>query len=136
MINVRISGNTNVDIATTSKVTVTTQNVDKSAKQGSESPQSITTNTAPIEQSTIAAPLDNSEETKELVQEAVQTMNDILEANNNTSKFVYHEGLDRYYVSVVDRNTEEVVKEIPPRKLLDAFYEMQKMVGMIVDEKI
>lgn len=131
----RISGNTNVDAATTVKVPAITQNVDKLARQGSESPQSTTTTTAPMEKSMIA-PLDNSEETKQIVQEAVHTMNEILEANNNASKFVYHEGLDRFYVSVVDRNTDEVVKEIPPRKLLDAFYEMQKMVGMIVDEKI
>lgn len=80
--------------------------------------------------------LDNSEETKGKLKEAVDMMNEILEANNNASKFTYHEGLDRYYVSVINRETEEVVKEIPPKKLLDAFYELQKMVGMIVDEKI
>lgn len=132
----RISGNTIVDAAITQKVTTTTtQIVEKMEKQGSESLQSPAINTALTEKS-MMAPLENSEDTKELVQEAVHTMNEILEANNNASKFVYHEGLDRFYVSVVDRNTDEVVKEIPPRKLLDAFYEMQKMVGMIVDEKI
>ena len=131
----RISGNTNVDVATTIKLPTTAENVNKLVKQGSESLQSTTINTAPTEKS-MMAPLDNSKETKQKVQEAVHTMNEILEANNNASKFVYHEGLDRFYVSVVDRNTDEVVKEIPPRKLLDAFYEMQKMVGMIVDEKI
>jgi flagellar protein FlaG len=79
---------------------------------------------------------DISEESKQKVQEAVTKMNEMLDVNNSASKFMYHEGLDRYYVSVVDRETEEIVKEIPPRKLLDAFYEMQKMLGMIVDEKI
>ena len=63
-------------------------------------------------------------------------MNEMLEVNNSTSKFMFHEGLERYYVTVVNRDTEEVVKEIPPKKLLDAFYEMQKMLGMVVDEKI
>jgi flagellar protein FlaG len=29
-----------------------------------------------------------------------------------------------------------VIREIPPKKLLDAFYSMQKFLGMIVDEKI
>ena len=130
----RISGNANLDVSTMAKTIATAQNVDKFAKQGSETP--ITTvNSTTVEKSKMAS-LDNSEETKQKVQEAVHTMNEILETNHNASKFVYHEGLDRYYVSVVDRETEEVVKEIPPRKLLDAFYEMQKMVGMIVDEKI
>ena len=63
-------------------------------------------------------------------------MNKMLEVTNSTSKFMYHDGLERYYVTVVNCETNEVVKEIPPKKLLDAFYEMQKMLGMVVDEKI
>lgn len=131
----RISGNTNVEVAATAvKPTATTQNFEKMVKQGSEPQNKTQVSTDAIE--SMMPSLDNSEETKKKVQEAVDTMNEILEANNNTSKFMYHEGLERYYVSVVDRNTEEIVKEIPPKRLLDAFYEMQKMVGMIVDEKI
>lgn len=130
----RISGNTNVEVAATAAKSTTTQNFEKTVKQGSEPQNTKQVSTDTIE--SMMPSLDNSEETKKKVQEAVDTMNEILEANNNTSKFMYHEGLERYYVSVVDRNTEEVVKEIPPKRLLDAFYEMQKMVGMIVDEKI
>ncbi|MEO4054187.1 flagellar protein FlaG [Solibacillus sp. CAU 1738] len=70
------------------------------------------------------------------IEQAVKTMNEVLNINHSTSKFVYHEGLGRYYITVVDSDSDEVVKEIPPKKLLDAFYEMQKMLGMIVDEKI
>ncbi|WP_456959809.1 flagellar protein FlaG [Lysinibacillus sp. TE18511] len=72
----------------------------------------------------------------EKLQQAVDTVNEFLQVNHSASKFVLHEGLERYFVQVVDAETEEVVKEIPPRKLLDAFYEMQKLLGMIVDEKI
>jgi len=74
--------------------------------------------------------------TEDKLQQAVDSLNEILEINHNSSKFVYHEGLDRYYVQVIDKDSEEVIKEIPAKKLLDAFYEMQKLVGMIVDEKI
>lgn len=79
---------------------------------------------------------EEQEISKEKLQQAVDVVNEFLEINHSSSKFVYHEGLERYYVTIVNRDTEEVVKEIPPKKLLDAFYEMQKMVGMIVDEKI
>ena len=99
-------------------------------KQGSEMSSKWNNTNQSVDQ------LDNSEATKNKVKEVVTKMNEMLDVTNNTSKFTYHEGLDRYYVSVVDRETEEVVKEIPPKKLLDAFYEMQKMLGMIVDEKI
>ena len=48
-------------------------------------------------------------------------MNDLLEANHSSSKFMYHDGLDRYYVTVVDKDTDEVVKEIPPQKITRRF---------------
>lgn len=73
---------------------------------------------------------------KEKLLPAIDTMNEILETTQKSSKFVLHEGLDKYYVRLIDAQTEEVIKEIPPQRLLDAFYEMQKMAGMIVDEKI
>lgn len=132
----RITGNQNLDMASISK-TVTplassTQPIKKVVEQGSDTPKP----TLNVSNETKVTSLDQSEETKTKLQEAVSAMNEILETNDSTSRFKYHEGLDRYYVTVVDKNTDEVVKEIPPKKLLDAFYEMQKMIGMIVDEKI
>lgn len=78
----------------------------------------------------------DQETLKEKLLPAIDTMNEILETTQKSSKFVLHEGLDKYYVRLIDAQTEEVIKEIPPQRLLDAFYEMQKMAGMIVDEKI
>lgn len=74
--------------------------------------------------------------TKEKLQKAVDSINEFFEVDHKASKFVLHDGLDRYYVRLVDTDTDEVIKEIPPERLLDAFYEMQKLVGVIVDEKI
>jgi len=77
-----------------------------------------------------------NEVSTEKMQKAVDSINEIFEINNSELKFVFHEGLEEYFVQLVDSETEEVVKEIPSKKLLDVFYEMQKLVGMIVDEKI
>lgn len=73
---------------------------------------------------------------KEKVQKAVDAINEFMILHNRNSKFVMHDGLDRYFVQVVDSKTEEVIREVPPRKLLDAYYTMQKFLGLIVDEKI
>lgn len=78
----------------------------------------------------------NEDIPQDKVKEAVKSLNKFMETNNTESKFIFHEGLDKYYVQMVDKETQEVVKEIPSKKLLDAFYEMQKLVGMVVDEKI
>ena len=75
---------------------------------------------------------------KEKLEEAVKSINEFFstQTQHKSSKFEFHEGLDRYYVKLVDADTKELIKEIPPEKLLNAFYEMQKLAGMIVDEKI
>jgi len=87
-----------------------------------------------VEKQIIAS--EEQEITKERLEQAIDTVNEFFKINHSSSKFVLHEGLERYFVQMIDVETEEVVKEIPPRKLLDAFYEMQKLLGMIVDEKI
>ncbi len=74
--------------------------------------------------------------TKENLEKAIDSIGEFLHLDHKQSKFVLHEGLNRYFVRLVNSETEEIIKEIPPEKLLDAFYEMQKLAGMIVDEKI
>ena len=70
------------------------------------------------------------------MKQAVDSINEFFEINNSELKFVFHEGLKEYFVQLVNSETEEVVREIPSEKLLDVYYEMQKLVGMIIDEKI
>lgn len=104
---------------------------------------SVQKNTASINHQAAANEVDISEmtdaqgkPTKQAYQTAVNKMNEFMEHNNKNSKFIFHEGLGKYYVEVVDSKTDEVVKEIPPKELLDAYYEMQKMIGNIVDHTI
>lgn len=123
----RISSQQAVE-STTAMKAIQSAPVEQVEKQGSLD------TTAMIDQQ--SATFENSEVTEGKIKQAVDSLNEFLKINHNSAKFVYHEGLERYFVQVVNTDTEEVVKEIPPKKLLDAFYEMQKLVGMIVDEKI
>lgn len=73
--------------------------------------------------------------TEQAYQVAVNKLNEFMDFNQKNSKFVFHKDLERYYVEVVDSQTQEVVKEIPPKELLDAYYEMQKLIGKMFDTK-
>ncbi|WP_397537248.1 flagellar protein FlaG [Rummeliibacillus pycnus] len=73
--------------------------------------------------------------TDQAFQTAVNKLNEFMEYHQKNSKFVFHQDLNRYYVQVVDAQTEEVIKEIPPKELLDAYFEMQKLVGKLFDKK-
>lgn len=73
---------------------------------------------------------------KDKVKSMVDGLNDILDPLNKGFKFEFHEDLERYYVTVVNKQTNEVIKEIPPKKLLDAHALMIDFMGLLVDEKI
>ncbi|GEM01968.1 flagellar protein FlaG [Halolactibacillus halophilus] len=66
----------------------------------------------------------------------VDGMNKFLEPSKTSIKFELHDKLDRYYVKVVDSETKELVREIPPEKMLDMYAQMAEFMGFLVDEKI
>ncbi len=73
--------------------------------------------------------------TEQAYQVAVNKLNEFMELSQRNSKFIFHKDLERYYVEVVDAKTQEVIREIPPKELLDSYYEMQKVIGKIFDDK-
>jgi flagellar protein FlaG len=64
------------------------------------------------------------------------SMNKFLETANTQLRFKFHEKLHEYYVTIVDSNTDEVIREIPSKKLLDIHAAMREFVGLLVDRKI
>ena len=76
---------------------------------------------------------EHGKPTEQAYQTAVNKMNEFMEHTQRNSKFIFHSDLERYYVELVDAESQEVVKEIPPKELLDAYYEMQKLAGKIFD---
>ncbi|MGG4264121.1 flagellar protein FlaG [Peribacillus simplex] len=78
----------------------------------------------------------NNEPAKEKVKEVVESLNTFLDPTHTALRFEYHEELNEYYVKVVDDVTDETIREIPPKKLLDFYAAMTEFVGLMVDEKI
>ncbi|WP_081979019.1 flagellar protein FlaG [Heyndrickxia ginsengihumi] len=50
-------------------------------------------------------------------------------------KFQFHEKLQKYYVAIIDDQTNEVIKEIPPKTLLDTYADMMGHLGLLVNTK-
>ncbi|MFC4023851.1 flagellar protein FlaG [Oceanobacillus longus] len=67
---------------------------------------------------------------------AVSKMNDFLEPLRRNVKFELHDKLNKYYVTVINSSTKEVIKEIPPKKMLDMYAEMADFMGFLIDKKI
>lgn len=66
----------------------------------------------------------------------VESMNNFLTSANSQLKFVFHNELNEYYVTIIDSNTDEVIREIPSKKLMDIHAAMREFVGLLVDRKI
>ncbi len=79
---------------------------------------------------------DRKEFSKTEVEKAVDGLNKLLENRDTHLSFRLHEKLNEYYVQIVNNGTNEVIREIPSKRLMDVFVEMQQMLGLLVDEKV
>ena len=51
-------------------------------------------------------------------------------------EFSIHEVTKQIMVKVIDANTDEVIRELPPEKLLDMVAALWEVAGILVDRKI
>ncbi|MGF7184687.1 flagellar protein FlaG [Desulfitispora alkaliphila] len=79
---------------------------------------------------------EKREVTIEDLEEMVKASNELMDAIDRGLKFSVHEGTNRTLVQVIDRNTDDVIKEIPPEKMLDLVARIWEVVGIFVDEKV
>ena len=49
--------------------------------------------------------------------------------------FGIHDGTNRVTIKLIDKDTKEVIKELPPEKTLDMIAKVWEMAGILVDEK-
>ena len=76
------------------------------------------------------------QDAKENVKQVIDSLNKFLEPNNTSLKFELHEELNEYYVTIVNDETHEVIREIPSKKILDIYAAMTEFLGFVVDKKI
>lgn len=58
-----------------------------------------------------------------------------LRMEHTRCEYSYHKKTNRVSIKVINSDTNEVVREIPPEKSLDMLQKMWEMAGILVDEK-
>jgi flagellar protein FlaG len=109
---------------TFNKVTEVTK-ISKSEKIGREDTQSQFANSD-----------SNNSPSKKDVEAVVKVINDFLKPHQSSLQFKLYDKLNEYYVQVVDDQSNQVIQEIPSKKLLDAYSSMLEFIGVLVDKKI
>lgn len=69
----------------------------------------------------------------ESIRRAVENINKNL--TNSEAVFGIHEKTNRVTIKIVDKETKEVIKELPPEKTLDMISKVWEIAGLLVDEK-
>ncbi len=69
----------------------------------------------------------------ERIKKAVENLNKTL--SNSEAIFGIHDETNRVTIKIVDKETKEVIKEIPPEKTLDMIAKAWELAGLLVDEK-
>ncbi len=67
------------------------------------------------------------------VDDAVKSANRRMD--HTRCEYSYHKELNRVSIKVINDDTGEVIREIPPEKSLDMLQKMWEMAGILVDEK-
>lgn len=75
----------------------------------------------------------NEQANNEQIKKAVEQLNKNMV--NSEAVFGIHEGTNRVTIKIVDRDTKEVIKELPPEKTLDMIAKVWEMAGILVDER-
>lgn len=69
----------------------------------------------------------------EQVRKAVEKLNKNM--SHSEAIFGIHDGTNRVTIKIVDKDTKEVLKELPPEKTLDMIAKVWELAGILVDEK-
>ena len=79
--------------------------------------------------------LNEKENSEKEIENAVGKINKFLEGEGTHLQFQKHDVLNQMIIRVIDDNTNEVIKEIPSKKILDMVAKMCEMAGVLVDKK-
>lgn len=81
----------------------------------------------------VATPKEQQQALNDQVKKAVERMNQSM--SHSEAIFGIHEKTNRVTIKIVDKDTKEVLKEIPPEKTLDMIAKAWELAGILVDER-
>lgn len=77
----------------------------------------------------------NSQEQNEKLRKSVEQLNKQIGHQHVEAQFGIHEKTNRVTIKIVDKDTNEVIREVPPEKTLDMIAKAWELAGLLVDEK-
>jgi flagellar protein FlaG len=79
--------------------------------------------------------LDEKAQDKIKLTNSLDIADKLAKAFNKAIKFQIHDETEKLVVEIVDRETGNVIKQIPPEEMLRIAESVQEFLGLVVDEK-
>lgn len=97
----------------------------------------MTTSAAPVSTEAKGTGTEGQDEeaVSRKMKDAIDKVNQKIVPTKTRCEFSYHEETKRVSIKVIDQNTEEVIKEIPPEETLDMLSKVWELAGLLVDER-
>lgn len=79
---------------------------------------------------------DKDKEIKEKdIKKAVKKLNNFLQDEGTHAEYSIHKELHRLMIKIIDNDTNKVILEVPPKKIVDMVAKMCELAGVLVDKK-
>ena len=76
---------------------------------------------------------NNKQPSNDQIKKAVEALNKKMA--HSEAVFGIHDATNRVTIKIVDKDTKEVIRELPPEKTLDMIAKVWELAGMLVDER-
>lgn len=71
----------------------------------------------------------------EKVKTVMDELNKKMKLTHTECEYTLHEETNRISIKVIDQDSKEIIREIPPEKTLDMISKIWEIAGLLVDEK-
>lgn len=108
--------------------------IQKTAEIKREVSEEMQTNRSHVETETVSVRKNEQSQVQEM--EELQKAIDIIQGPKKTFEISVHEKTNAIMIKVLNKETGELIREVPQEKLLDLAARMMEITGIIIDKKI
>ena len=98
-------------------------------KEPVKMPHVVQQNTPKVREKTV-------QETRESIEKSLKDIEQVISHFNRRFKIRLDDEINRIIIKVIDRDTDKIIKVIPPEEIQHLIAKINEMMGLLVDKKI
>jgi flagellar protein flaG protein len=79
--------------------------------------------------------IENKKVSKSTIDNTISETNSKIKVSNTQLKYSIDDETQRISIKIIDKDTDKVIREVPPEETLEAIKKIWEIAGIIVDEK-